>query len=128
MTGRRPLSTDMTERLIDRFKLVVVRSDGTVNVRAIVLRNVYAEPIEGDVAKRPPQRSIDSPLEVVGKALGMALGSGDFIRAAIEREGVALIGGVYDAIGAGDLAEIGRVLPNVLSCRFWAFFFAFSTA
>jgi hypothetical protein len=43
----------------------------------------------------------------------------------IEREGAALAGGLYDAIGAGELAEIGRVLPSVLSCRFWAFFTAY---
>ena len=69
------------------LKLVIVRSDGTVNVQAIVLRNVNAEPIERDDAKRPPQRSIDSPLEVVSKALGMALGGCNLIRAAIECKG-----------------------------------------
>ena len=112
--GRVPLAAGMAKRPVNRFKLVVVRSDGTVNVRAIVLRNVYAEPIEGDEAKRPPQRSIDCPLEVVGEALGMAQGGCDLIGATIECEDVALTGGLYDAIGACELAEIGRVLPNVL--------------
>jgi hypothetical protein len=119
----------MAKRPLNRFKVVVVRSDGTVNVRAIVLRNIYAEPIERGVAKRPLQRSIDPSFEVIGQAPGVALGGGDFIRAAIEREGDARTTGLYDAIGACELAEIGRVLPNVLSsCRFWAFFCAFSTA
>jgi hypothetical protein len=50
---RCPLAASVTERPFDDLKLVIVRSDGTVNVQAIVERNVYAEPIERSIAKRP---------------------------------------------------------------------------
>ncbi len=99
VAARCPLAPSLAELVVDRFKLVsfklvVVRCKGTLNVQAIVPRNIYAKAIEGSVAKRPPKSSANGPVEIVHKALGVAQGDGNLIGATIQRKGDARTAGL----------------------------------